>query len=102
MTKVREYGIEMAEVRKDIEHIKNDFSEFKSSQRNLDIKFDKFVDEFRQHAIQEKELLAQELKKQDEKNENKYADKRYEKAANYVLGVIAVIIITAVMYLILK
>ena len=94
--------IEMAEIRKDVEYIK------KSSDIR-DKKFDEFVletrefrKEFQEHAKQERELMLQEFDKQDAKNEAKFADKKIEKAAYWVLGIVASILITAFMYLLLK
>lgn len=94
--------IEMAEVRKDVEYIKESISEIKSSSENRDKKFDAFIQEFREHAKQERELMLQEFDKQDAKNEAKFADKKIEKAAYWVLGIVASILITAFMYLLLK
>lgn len=103
MTKSKDsLDIEMAEVRKDVEYIKQSISEIKSSSENRDKKFDAFIIEFREHAKQERELMMQEFKKKDEENNTKFARKDIETWFYSGVGLVLTAVILAVLYLVLK
>ena len=93
MVKAKGLDVEMAEMRKDMEHIKIDFGEFKDSQFKRDKKFDEFLIEFRKHADEEREVLKAALENQDVKNDRKYASKTAEILIYSAVGAVLFIIL---------
>ena len=76
--------IEMAELKKDVAYIKE-------SQYKMDLKMDKLIEKLERHIEDEEKTF-----------DDKYANKWTEKALIFAGSTIAGIIITAIMYTILK
>jgi RNA polymerase-binding transcription factor DksA len=105
--------IEMAEFKSELKHIsksqeefksdiKEQLSEIKSSNEKQDKKFDAFIEEFRNHAKEEQQLLVREIKAQEDRNDKKYADKKIENWFYACCAIILTSVIIAGLALILK